>query len=373
MKHQNQATVSSDATIRYIGRIPVRNIWLLMLYASDLFRQLGPAKIEVEKNLDEIPDLVAEILAAAVERRLKRNLSYGYRSRNAVLNRVRGRIDLFSTERHQLLYRGQVACHFDELTVNTPRNCYVRSALDSVARVVHRSELARRCRILASTMKRIGVVGPLPSRRKLSTDRLGSHNQADQHLMAAAQLAFELALPTEVIGSRYLTAPEREIKWIRKLFEKGVAGFYKVVIPEFGWSVHAGKRLDWIISDKTNLIDQILPGMVSDIELINKQEMKRIVIDTKFNSLLNRGWYRDEVVKSQYIYQIYTYLRSQEDGINPATESAVGVLLHPTVDGNIDESVTIQGHKIRFKTVDLTLTAVEIRNQLLQIIEMDLL
>ena len=27
------------ATVGYIGRIPVRNIWLLMLYASDLYPQ----------------------------------------------------------------------------------------------------------------------------------------------------------------------------------------------------------------------------------------------------------------------------------------------------------------------------------------------
>jgi len=29
----------------YIGRIPVRNLWLLMLYASDLFRSRGIGRI----------------------------------------------------------------------------------------------------------------------------------------------------------------------------------------------------------------------------------------------------------------------------------------------------------------------------------------
>ena len=44
----------------YIGRIPVRNLWLLMLYASDLFRQLDEAsQVAVEENPDDIPDLVA--------------------------------------------------------------------------------------------------------------------------------------------------------------------------------------------------------------------------------------------------------------------------------------------------------------------------
>lgn len=49
-----------------IGRIPVRNLWLLMFYASDLFRELNHNKISVEDSPDDIPDLVAEILARAV-------------------------------------------------------------------------------------------------------------------------------------------------------------------------------------------------------------------------------------------------------------------------------------------------------------------
>ena len=76
-------------------RIPVRNIWLLMLYASDLFRQLdGNRRAGVEDNPDDIPDLIAEILAYEVERRLARNLSMGWRTREADLNRVRGRVNL---------------------------------------------------------------------------------------------------------------------------------------------------------------------------------------------------------------------------------------------------------------------------------------
>ena len=39
------------------SRIPMRNIWMLMLYASDLFRQLGRNQIAVEDNPAEIPDL----------------------------------------------------------------------------------------------------------------------------------------------------------------------------------------------------------------------------------------------------------------------------------------------------------------------------
>src|ERR1039457_4251649 len=107
-------SINSDDQVKvnHIGPIPVRNLWLLMLYASELFRHLDKDQIDVEKNPDDIPDLIAEYLARVVERRLMRNLSFGYRPRTAELGRVRGRIDLLRTERRQLLSRGRVACRF---------------------------------------------------------------------------------------------------------------------------------------------------------------------------------------------------------------------------------------------------------------------
>ena len=72
-------------TFGFIGYIPVRNIWLLLLYASKLYRELpATRRVELESAPDHIPHLVAEILANAVERRLRRNLSHGYQRRWAV-------------------------------------------------------------------------------------------------------------------------------------------------------------------------------------------------------------------------------------------------------------------------------------------------
>ena len=61
--------------IGLIGRIPVRNLWLLMLYASNLFRDLEIARVAVEENPDDIPDLIAEMLCHRVERSRIRRIS----------------------------------------------------------------------------------------------------------------------------------------------------------------------------------------------------------------------------------------------------------------------------------------------------------
>ena len=358
------ASVDADG---YIGRIPVRNLWLLMLYASDLFRTRGIGNVGLEDNPDDLPDLVAEILAHAVEVRQRRRLNFGYRSRDAVVNRVRGRIDVLNTERHRLLDRGLVACRFDELTIDTPRNRFVRSALESISRVVRRKDLSHRCRSLASGMKAMGVSGDAPTRAQMSTDRFGRNDADDRFMVAAAQLALDLALPTEAAGMNVLTLPDREVTWIRRLFEKAVGGFYDVVLQPQGWRVRCGGTLSWQIEQKTSRIDSILPTMRTDVVLDHAPSGRRIVIDTKFTSIVTSGWYREETLRSGYVYQIYAYLRSQVGRGDPFADCASGLLLHPSVGDTVDETVVIQGHGIRFATVDLTASPEEIRSQLLRL------
>lgn len=351
--------------VAHVGRIPVRNLWLLMLYASHLFRELEKAKVAVEENPDDIPDLVAEMLCRRVERRVQRNLSHGYQPRHAVLNRVRGRIDLLYTERHRLLERGKVACRFDELTVDTARNRYVRNALEEVSRIVHRSTLAHRCRSLALSLRRMGVTGAPPQRSDIAIDRFGRHDAEDQPMVAAARLAMNLALPTQHSGTRLLSEPGRDLTWIYALYEKGIAGFYETVLPRHEWRVHAGKILRWQPEQQSAGIAAILPTMKTDIVIDHLPAARRTVIDTKFNTLVTRGWHRSETLRSGYLFQIYAYLRSQECMGDALADTASGVLLHPAVGEWVQESMVIQNHEIRFCTVDLAAPARDIRKQLL--------
>jgi 5-methylcytosine-specific restriction enzyme subunit McrC len=352
----------------FIGRIPVRNLWLLMLYASDLFRTRGIGKVGLEDSPDDLPELVAEILAHAVEVRQRRHLSLGYRSRDAALNRVRGRIDVLTTERHQLLDRGLVACRFDELTIDTPRNRFVRAALESVSRIV-RTDIAHRCRSLASGMKAMGVSGDAPTRAQMSTDRFGRNDADDRFMVTAAKLALDLALPTEASGGNVLSLPDREATWVRRLFERAVGGFYDVVLSDQGWRVHCGGALGWKIEQRTAGIDKILPTMRTDVVLDHPSTGRRIVIDTKFTSIVTNGWYREETLRSGYVFQIYAYLRSQAGRGDPLADKASGLLLHPSVGQMVDETAVIQGHGIRFGTVDLTASPAAIRSQLLRLCE----
>ena len=370
------------ATSGTVGRIPVRNLWLLMLYASRLFREIpGQRMYAVEENPDDIPNLMAEILARAVERRLRRNLSSDFRHRQADLTRVRGRIDLFRTERRGLLQQGKIACTFDELTTDTPLNRFVKAALNELTKTCKDKDLTRRCHTAASALERAGVSNDLAlnlHRRGAGIPATaGRANSEDQQMLAAARLAFMLNLPTEDPGRSRLPDPDRDEVWARRLFEAAVGGFYDTVLSPRGWMVRTGRIINWQIEQATPGITAILPSMKTDIVLEQpvvqgQVNRSRTIIDTKFTSILGVSQYGDPSLRSGYIYQIYAYLRSQESWDDPSSVKASGMLLHPSVDGDIDEAATIQGHQIRFATVNLAAESRAIRNRLLALVDASL-
>ena len=360
------ATLVPDGANHADG-IPFRNLWLLMLYASDLFRTHGADLVDREEMPDGLPDIVAELLAHAVESRLHRNLHRAYEPQHTVLDRVRGTIDILATEAGQLLRRGKVACRYEDLTTDTPRNRYVRGALESIARVVRRRALSRRCRGLARALRNLGATGRAPSFRQANADRFGRHDADDRFMVAAARLAFDLALPTETVGEHLLALADRDSYWLRKLFERAVFGFYKVVLSRDDWAVSSGRVLRWPVQTRTPGLDAILPGMETDIELVHRRSRRKIVIDTKFTSLLKPAQFRD-TVRSSYLYQMYAYLRSQVD-LECLPVPAEGVLLHPTVDKPVDEAAVIQGHVVRFATVNLAGQPEALRTDLLRIVD----
>jgi 5-methylcytosine-specific restriction enzyme subunit McrC len=212
-------------------------------------------------------------------------------------------------------------------------------------------------------MARSGVGGLRPSRSEMASDQIGRNDAADSYMVALAKLAFDLALPTENSGPTRFANPDREEAWVRRLFEKAILGFARVELVPLGWLVRGGTPLAWQVSAASQGISEILPRMVTDIILDPPNFGRRVVIDTKFTSILTNGRFRDASLKSGHIYQMYAYLRSQE-GDESLWDQAAGMLLYPAVDPSILEKVVIQNHPIVFATVDLSSTAAQVRNEL---------
>ena len=343
-----------------------------MLYASDLTRVRGAFDADAidDEDIKNIPELIARLLTNAVERRLRRNFTRGYYHREKILTRVRGRINILTTEARQLLSKGEIICRYEELTLDTPRNRLVRAALELMARLVRNNELICQCRALAATLGRAGVGGLRPSRAELVADQIGRNDSDDRFMVALARLAFDLALPSEDAGTTPLVAPDREEAWVRRLFEKAILGFARVDLEPLGWSVRGGIPLEWQFSSASTGLATILPRMVIDIVLDAPNAGRRLVIDTKFTSILGTGRFGDASLKSGYLYQMYAYLRSQE-GRDHRWDASAGLFLHPAIGSQLHEQVVIQSHSITFATVDLGGQSTAIRNELRRILRTD--
>ena len=363
----NDEASEQAAQLAY-DKIPVRNVWLLFLYAHDLARFQGRFEAEIEDSPD-FKSLIARLLCHVLETRLRRNLSFGYRRREDTLKRVRGRIDILKTHSRDLFRRGEIACRFEELTIDTPRNRLLRAALSALSGRLDDQALARRSKTLAGALGRAGVNGAMPSRAEMTSDQIGRHEAEDRLMVSLARAVFELVLPTEKEGVRSLLKAQREDTQFRKLFERAVGNFFTAELPrEEGWRVYPGKQFYWPIGAASPGLRMYLPMMVTDIILENEQEDRRIIIDTKFTNILTKSQFGDgQRFKTGHIYQLYSYLRSQERDDDSRSLNSEGMLLYPAIGFDVDEAAELQGHLVRFATIDLALptnTVVERLRQL---------
>ncbi|SQI29896.1 5-methylcytosine-specific restriction enzyme subunit McrC [Rhodococcus coprophilus] len=335
-------------------KIPIRNLWLLQLFASDLYRHHGHEFAGAERIADNLPQLVAQMLADEVETRLHMGLSVGFTRTVSDLHRVRGRIDVLGTTRHRLLERGLVRCRYDTLVTDTVANRLVRSALRAAATSLPHHP---RFRSLALQLEVAGVTGPAPRPDIVPSLRRQRLLARDHRMLSLAELLLTMSIPDPGQDKFVTVAPEDSDRYLRRLFERAVYGFYHHTLGSRGWSVEPGTRLSWSIDRISEGMQAVLPGMYTDITLRaplrpGESIRRRIVVDTKFTAITQAGYHRPTTLNSGHLYQIYAYLMSQQERSDDHRH-AEGLMLHPVVDGHFDEDMVIQTHRIRFATVDL--------------------
>ena len=357
---------SPNAGPGFIGRIPVRNLWLLVLYASDLYRSGDIAPGSWDDDDVELPDLLAKMLVTTLDARLQRPLTRGYAPTTGPLRRVRGRIDAWETERGAHWPRGQVVCQWHEHSLDTPRHRLVLCALLSLARLVRDRSIRARCQTQATALQHFGVQRVPVDPRAANQETFGRHDAHDRPMVQLAQLALSLLLPSEAAGPVPLPSPEREDAWVRRLFEKAVLGFYRAHLPT-GWIVRAEEKLDWPLDNASPGMRTWLPGMRLDLS-VESPIGHRLVIDTKFTTLLRRGHYEKEQFASAHLYQLYAYLRTQSAQGDPTRDHAHGLLLYPSIGVDHLEWMTLQGHRMTLATVDLASTPSKMRGDLMRVV-----
>lgn len=344
--------------------IPVRNLWHMLLYAWDLASFVNRFNAEAEEapNLDA---LLAMVLSKLVNQRLRIGLGRSYANEAQTLRTVRGRVDFGESLKRLAFENGQAHCRFQTYSHNVPKNQIVRSTIARLVQVGKFGADRGKAEALKGQLRQLvraldGVDFCEPTLDLIRRQNLG-RNDGDYRLMLQiCDLLLRQWMPTEDEGSRSL--PGLNHGKMPKVFEQFVATFYRLQLR--GWKVSPQKQLDWH-AKKTSVF---MPIMSADVVLHEVATGRKLVLDTKYtpNSLITGQW-GNEIFDSKHVYQIYAYLRSQEH-LTDADRRASGILLYPTVNRELEETVVVQGHTIHFRTVNLSRPWQEIERRLLSIV-----
>jgi 5-methylcytosine-specific restriction enzyme subunit McrC len=347
--------------------IPIRNVWHMLVYAwnePSVEKLITMGDVENAPTLDA---LLAIVLIHFLQQRLRIGLGQGYVEASKRMRAVRGRVNFPESIKQQTFERGETVSDFQQYSVNEPRNQIIRSTLSRLVQVgefgphaAQAESLRHQLRRLVRNLNGVELIDITP---ELVRRQQVAQNENDYRLMlSVCELIIMRQMPLDAEGTHPLPRLERELLILHRIYERFVASFYRVHLK--GWEVHAQKRLDWH-AQETN---EYLPSMIPDLMLQEKVSERMIVLDTKFTaqSLVESQWGKP-IFDSSHLYQLYTYLRSQED-LSAAHRSAEGILLYPAVRSMLSERLELQGHIIRIESVDLAAEWEEVEKQLLEIV-----
>jgi 5-methylcytosine-specific restriction enzyme subunit McrC len=354
--------------------IPIRNLWHMLLYAWDeapLNAMHGWMMEDTYvENAPTLDTLLASILIRLMHQRLRIGLGHDYVDAERKFPGVRGRINFAESLKQRAFDSGQLICEFQGFSVNAAKNQIIRSTLARLLKVgqfgpeaASVKEVQQKLRRLTRDLDGIDFIALTPDliRRQLLAQ---SGNDHDYRLMLSiCDLIMQRQMPSGSEGtSSVVPAFDREALVLHNIYERFVANFYRIRLT--GWNVSAQKRLEWHAKDAS----ERLPRMVPDLILQEEASNQIIILDTKFtaHSLIENQWGKP-IYDSSHLYQLYAYLKSQEQ-LSEAHHNAMGILLYPAVQSKLSEKIELQDHIIRIESVDLAAPWQEIERQLLKLV-----
>ena len=319
----------------------IRNIYYMLSYA---FKELGKGVYEsVDKEeFENIHNLFAAILSKGIGKQIKQGLYREYTSYVEARSSLRGKIDMPGTVKLYSSQKRELSCEYDELSENNLLNQILKTtALLLIRHSDVRSEYKDDLKKKLLYFSAVDTIEP--SLIKWTGIRFHRNNNSYRVLISVCQLIIEGMLLTTTAGEYKLMSFIDDQRMCR-LYEKFILEYY---IKEWPQLKASASEIPWALDDG---VGTLLPRMQSDIVLRYKETT--LVIDAKYYSKIMQKNYDVETVRSNNLYQIFTYVKNLA-----ATQSndVSGLLLYAKTDNGIQPDMTYQmhGNQISVKTLDL--------------------
>lgn len=340
-----------------LDRIPIQNLYYLLCYAWNRLEQRDLVDVSRLES-SELVDLFATVLVKGIEHLARRGLQRDYGLRQEELRGVRGRIDVWATERRFLNRHGRVACSFDELTTNTLPNQIIKSTLRVLAadREIHPDN---RVAVLRKRRDLKGVDDVTVTQQCFRKIQLNGNNAFYRFLLNVCELIHGAWLADEAKGDYRFRDFFRDEKKMALLFQHFVYHFLRRERPDF--NVYR-EIITWSAQSEMDAKLSYLPQMETDISAAKGQ--RKIIVDTKYFPETLSHRYDSEKIHSVHLYQLFSYLMNARE---PGVELE-GVLLYPAVDRKLRLRYSIHGIPLRIETLDLAQPWTAIHDELKQLL-----
>lgn len=335
--------------------IPIQNIYYLLCYAWDKLQEGEIINVSPE-DCSTMADLFARVLENGLTHLLIRGLDRDYIQEEEETSSLRGKFDVTTTIKRNLLRQSRVFCVVDSLSYDVTHNQIIKATLRSLLSC---SDLDRQRRDrLLRLYRRLDDVSAVQLNPQIfERVQLHRNNAWYRFLLQVCRLIYDNLLINETTGESRFRDFLRNERQMRYLFEKFVLNFYRREQSTFRVK---SEIIDWQLVEATSEDLKYLPRMRTDVSLTS--DTRKIVIDTKYYADCLQSYYEHQSIHSNNLYQLFAYLKNLQILHEQPIE---GVLLYPTVGSSLSLRYRIQGHSIQIVTVDLNADWQKIRHQLL--------
>ncbi len=341
-------------------KIPIQNIYYILCYA---WNRLEEGKFVSVDQLDknDVASLFGKVLASGTSHLIKKGLDRGYISHDDELSRLRGRINFDKTLKTNFFTKPSLVCDYDVLSYDILHNQIIKATIRNLFNCPKiKYEVRQELRDVYLRLHQISDINLYKKDFRLI--QLNRNNSFYEFLINICEFIFDNLLISKEKGkSKFKDFIQNEVQ-MRSIFEEFVRNFYK---KELGDDYEVNREdIQWdaIGSDEDKAF---LPKMQTDISL--ERNNRKIIMDTKYYKETLSSHHNTEKIKSENLYQLFSYLMNAEakGGNNIECE---GILLYPTIDDDYSFDYFIKGHKVSIRTINLNQNWQGIHEDLIEIV-----
>ena len=342
-------------------RIPVQNLYYLLLYAWDRFPEGRSVEVAGIQG-PELPNLIAKVLLDGVRNLLRRGLDRSYIQTDEDLTRPRGRLLISETLSRGLLSRVQIACSTDDLSRDVLQNQIIKTTLE---RLIRTAEVDAKLRgEMAAIVSGLSDIRSISlTARDFGRVQLHGNNASYGLLLRVCALAYEALLPEPGTGRfqfRDVFDDETEMRYI---FQDFVRNFFRHARTPFSVNV---EKFAWNFDPSVGYGHHLWPRMETDASLFDGR--RTIIIECKWTpNVLPKSRFGSRTLRGEHLRQLHTYVTQHKHTRN-GVGTVEGLLLYPLVDDPVDVAVKVDGQWLRVRTIDLATDWREIHAALLDLV-----